>query len=265
MTLDEYIDDYSWTQAKEWHAEMLAHNSRRPKQWTFMAKDGSKHTISFDGCPCRLKSSKMVDWLRALLLLTDADRDDAPYGFSAEDQVIMAWISIIAQLEDNLWVLEPQGLPQVLCRTVLKAKAYEEGMELFARLKIIYDEKISSEQLPEHIYWQCFQASLLSCIYLIETSLVTGNIIDNTFESLNQFRVQLNYILDEAKEDDEEPDFSVEAEYFEYLTKLIPKIEENGNEKLIRMAYEFARDYYQATRRFSLADKFVAKLNQLEK
>ena len=40
MTVEEFIDEYSWEQAKEWHAEMLAQNSRRPKQWTFMAKDG---------------------------------------------------------------------------------------------------------------------------------------------------------------------------------------------------------------------------------
>ena len=51
------------------------------------------------------------------------------------------------------------------------------------------------------------------------------------------------------------------AEYFERLTKLIPKIEQSGNEQLINMAYEFARDYYQATRRFTLAEKFKAKLN----
>ena len=264
MTVEEFIDEYSWEQAKEWHAEMLAQNSRRPKQWTFMAKDGSEHTIFFDGCPCRLKSVTMVDWLRALFLLAEADRDESHYGFSAEDQVILAWASIIAQLDGNLWVMDPQGLPHVLCRTVLKAKAFDDAMELLAKLKNIYDEKISSEQLPEYIFWRCVQASLLLNIYLIEVSLVIGKITDNTFEAVSQLKVQLNYIIDEAKEEDEEPDFSVEVEYFERLTKLVPKIEENGNDKLIRMAYEFARDYYQATRRFTLAENFAAKLNQLE-
>ena len=263
MTVEEFIDEFSWTQAKEWHTEMLAHNSRRPKQWTFRCIDGSRFTVYFDGCPCRLKSKKMVDWLRAFFLLAEADCNESNYGLSEEDKVIVAWASIIAQLQDNIWVLDPQGLPQVLCRTVLKAKAYDEGMELFAMLKNIYDEKISSEQLPVNIYWRCVQASLLLCIYLIETSLIIGKITDNTYEALNQLIVQLNGIIEEANEDDVTPDFSVEAESFERLTKLIPKIEENGDEKLLRMAYEFARDFYQATRRFTLAEQFNAKLNQL--
>ncbi len=261
MTVEEFINEYSWEQAREWHAEMLAQNTRRPKQWSFMEKDGTKHHISFDGCPFRLKSHKMVDWLRALLLSTEALRDESSYGFSAEEQVIIGYVAVVAQLDGNLWVFEPQGLPLLLYQAVVKAKAYDDGMELFAKLKNIYDEKLESEDLPDHIFWRCIQATLLLCIYLIETSLITGNIIDNTFEAMNQLRVQLNYIIDQAKEDDEVPDFSVEAEYFDRLTKLIPNFEENGNDKLIRMAYEFARDYYQATRRFTLSEKFASKLN----
>ena len=262
MTLQEFIDEYSWEQARKWHAEILAQNTRRPKQWTLRCTDGLSYTVFFDGCPCRLKSKKMVDWLRAFFLLAEAESNEPSYGLTEEDQVILAWASIMAQLSDNLWVLDPPGLPQVLCRIVLKVKAYDDGMELFAMLKNIYDEKIRSEQLPVNIYWGCVQASLLLCIYLIETSLITGNISDETFEALDQLTAQLNGIIEEAREDDVMPDFSVEAEHFEHLTKLIPKIEENGNEKLIRMAYEFAHDYYQATRRFTLAEKFSAKLNK---
>lgn len=189
MTLEEYIDEYSWEQARVWHAEMLAQNSRRPKQWTFQEKDGTKHTIFFDGCPFRLKSHKMVDWLRAMLLSTEALKDESSYGFSAEEQVIICYVAVVAQLEGNLWVFKPQGLPQMLCQTIVKAKAYEDGMELYATLKNIYDGKLDSEELPDHIFWRCVQASLLLSIYLIESSLITGKITANTFEALNQLRV----------------------------------------------------------------------------
>lgn len=260
MTVEEFIEDYSWERAKEWQAEMLAHNTRRPKQWTFQEKNGGKHTVYFDGCPFRLKSPKMVDWLRALLLSAEAVKDESSYGFSAEEQVIICYVAVVSQLEGNLWVFDPQGLPQMLCQTVVKAKAYEDGMELFAILKNIYDEKLNSENLPNNIFWGCVQASLLLCIYIIESSLITGIISPNTFEALNQLIVQLNGVITAAEEDDETPDFSVEAESFERLTRLIPKIEESGNEELIRMAYEFARDFYKSTRRFKLAEKFEAKL-----
>lgn len=261
MTLNEFIDEYSWEQAREWHAEMLAQNSRRPKQWTFQEKDGTKHTIFFDGCPFRLKSPKMADWLRAMILSAEAMEDESSHGFTAEEQVIICYVAVVTQLEGNLWVFEPQGLPQMLCQAVVKAKAYEDGIELSASLKNIYDNKLDSEELPDNIFWRCVQASLLLSIYLIELSLITGNISSNTFEALNQLKVQLDGVITDAEEYDDTPDFSVEAEYFERLTKLIPKIEQSGNEQLINMAYEFARDYYQATRRFTLAEKFNAKLN----
>lgn len=80
---------------------------------------------------------------------------------------------------------------------------------------------------------------------------------------MNQFNVQLHGRINEAKEENEEPDFSVEAEYFERIIKLIPLIVKSGNDELIRMSYKFARDYYQATYRFSLAEKFTAKLNNI--
>lgn len=261
MTLNEFIDEYSWEQAREWHADMLAQNTRRPKQWSLQGKQGETYHINFDGCPFRLKSAKMVDWLRAVMISAEGRVDESSYGFSPEEQVELVWNTIVDQLQGNLWVVEPYGLPQMLCQAVVKARTYDAGMELSAALKNLYDEKLTSEDLPDHIYWGCVQAALLLCIYLIEISLLTNNITPNTYEAINQLKAQLSAVLAEATEDECEPDFSVEAESFERLTKLIPKIEENGNEKLIQMAYEFARDYYQATYRFTLAEKFKAKLN----
>ena len=79
---------------------------------------------------------------------------------------------------------------------------------------------------------------------------------------MNQFNVQLHCCINQAKEENEEPNFSVEEEYFNRITKLIPIIENSGNVELTRMAYEFARDYYQATYRPTMAEKFNAKLNE---
>lgn len=261
MTLNNFIDEYSWEQARVWHAEMLAQNSRRPKQWTFEEKNGTKHTVYFNGCPFRLKSHKMVDWLRALSLSAEAGSDKSSYGFSAEEHVIICYVAIVAQLEGNLWVYEPQGLPQMLYQAIVKAKAYDDGIELFATLKNIYDEKLVSEDLPNNIFWRCVQAVLFICVYLIELSLITDNISVNTFEALNQLKVQLYSVITDAEEYDDTPDFSAEAECFDRFTKLIPKIEQSGDEELTRKAYEFARDYYQATRRFTLSEKFNAQLN----
>lgn len=221
------------------------------------------HTVYFDGCPFRLKSPKMVDWLRALILSIEAMKDESSHGFSADEQVIICYVAVVTQLKGNLWVIEPQGLAQLLGKSIVKAEAFEDGLELFAYLKNLYDQKCQTEDIPEDIYWGCCQGALICCIYLIELSLKIGNITDNTLAAMDQFNVQLSGCINEAKEENEKPDFSVEAEYFDRLTKLIPKIEENGNAKLIRMAYEFAHDYYEATRRFTLAEQFASKLNQL--
>lgn len=34
MTVDEFINEYSWEQAREWHAEMMAQNTRRSKRYS---------------------------------------------------------------------------------------------------------------------------------------------------------------------------------------------------------------------------------------
>lgn len=262
MTVQEFIDEYSWELARKWHSEMLAAGSRRPKKWSFVEKEGLEITIYFDGCPFRLKSAKMVDWLRATLLSTEADREESKYGFSAIEQLAICWDSIVTQIEDDLWVFDPDGLPQLLIKAMIKADAYEYGLDLFARLKIMFDEKCFSEDVPETLYWSLCQGSLLSCVYLIEIGLKTDDITENVLEAMNQFNVQLHCCINQAKEENEEPNFSVEEEYFNRITKLIPIIENSGNVELTRMAYEFARDYYQATYRPTLAEKFNAKLNE---
>lgn len=265
MTVEEFIEEYSWQRAKEIQADMLALSSRRPKQWTFVESNGERiieHIVYFDGCRFQLKSSKMVSWLRALFLWYEAMRDESMYGFSAAEQLEICWVSVLAQLVDNLWVYEPQGLPQGLCRLVVENEFYDDGLEIFAWLKKLFDAKCESQDIPtEYLYWRCVQGSLLCCIYLIEIALKTGDIIEDTFGAINQLKDYLNQCIIEAEEDDCEPDFSVGGDSFERLTKLIPLIEKSGNSELIRLAYEFARDFYQASRRFTLAEQFNAKLN----
>lgn len=264
MNVEEFIDEYSWQRAKEMQAEMLAQGSRRPKQWTFLEKDGSKYTLYFDGCPFKLKSSKMVDWLRIFVLSTEASTNESGYNFSAYDKLRIQWASVLAQAEGNLCFHEMGELPQVLSRPVVEAKCFDEGLAMFACLKNIYDEKIQTEELADDIYWGCVQGALLCCLYLIELSLKTDQITDTTFEALNQLELSLNECIAEAEADDADiPDFSVGGEYFERLTKLIPIIEKTGNKDLIHKAYEFAYTYFQASRRFSLAEQFKTKLKNL--
>ncbi len=262
MTVEEFVEEYTWRRAREMQAEMLAQSSRRPKSWTFESGgDGSrKTTIYFDGCPCRLKSAGMVAWLRALLLWNEAMDDDSIHGFSAHERFKMCCASVDAQMDGNLWVFEPYGLPQGLCKLAVESGCYEEGMEVFADLRAWFVAKCHNEDLPDHIYWSCVDGLLLCCIYMIEIELKTGEISEASFVAIKQLAYFLDECVADAEENDCAADFSVGGDSFERFTKLIPKIEETGNQELIRAAYELARDYYQASRRFTLAERFSQKL-----
>lgn len=127
----------------------------------------------------------------------------------------------------------------------------------------MYVDKCIKGDLAEDVYWSCVQGMLFCCVYMIEIATEkTGDITDNIFAAMHQLSVQLNDSIKEAKEAGEEPEFWVGAAPFEYLIKLIPSIEECGNEELIGRAYEFARDFYYATHRQVLAEQFCAKLNK---
>lgn len=265
MTTKEFIETYTQQRAEEIQAEMLAQSSRRPKQWTFVEKSGEKtteYTLNFDGCPFKLKSSKMVEWLWACLLSAEASTSNTEslHGFSADELLEVGFTSIFAQIERNFWVYEPVGLVRLLVELICRLENYEEKLSLIVWLKDKLTEKFNGGELPEAIYWNCLQAILLCSIYIMEISIKTGNVSDWTFAAMEQLRFSLDECVNGAKEAGEEPDFSLEYESFDMLVEMIPMIESSGNEEIIRWSYEFARDYYQATRRFTLADKFNSQL-----
>lgn len=259
MTTEEFIDNYSKQRAEELQAEMLAQSSRRPKKWTTVEKSGEStrtYTINFDGCPFKLKSSGMVDWLRVYLLWMEAE--DSLHGFKDDERFVIGIASIIAHIECDLWVLEPIGLVNSLWRWI-RIKNHEEKLNYMVWLKSGLTERFNAGLQSEAIHWNCWQAIMQSCIYIIEISIEANNIYDTTFAAMEQLRVGLDICINEN-----ESDFSLEAEYFEQLMKLIPKIELCCNKDLNRQVYEFARDYYQATRRYTLADKFSSKLETID-
>lgn len=262
MTLEEFIDDYSLRRAKEMQSEMLAAGNRRPKKWTFLkeTEEGtSKLIVDFFGCPFKLKSSGMVDWLRALLLLEKLSDNES--GFSAEDLLVIGIASMDIQLEGNFWVIYPIGFVQKLAELIVNLERPEEHLELFVWLKTQLGERFQNDDQPEEIHWDCWRSVLLCSLYTINFSIKYSQITAQTFDALSQLRYALDGGIDEAKENGEFPDFSLENEYFTLLMKMIPKIESSGEQELIRGVYEFARDYYQATRRYSLADEYVSKLS----
>lgn len=265
MTTEEFIDNYSKQRAEELQAEMLAQSSRRPKKWTIVEKSGEStrtYTINFDGCPFKLKSSGMVDWLRVYLLWMEAE--DSLHGFKDDERFVIGIASIIAHIECDLWVLEPIGLVNSLWRWMHTLKNHEEKLNYMMWLKSGLTERFNAGLQSEAIHWNCWQAIMQSCIYIMEIAIEANNTYDATFAAMEQLRVCLDENLNYSKEIGEEPDFSIEAEYFEQLIKLIPKIELCCNKDLNRQVYEFARDYYQATRRYTLADTFSSKLETID-
>lgn len=259
MTTEEFIDNYSKQRAEELQAEMLAQSSRRPKKWTIIEKSGEStrtYTLYFDGCPFKLKSSGMVDWLRAWLLWMEAE--DSLHGFKDDERLEIGITSIFTQIEGDLWVFEPTGFVNSLWRWI-RIKNHEEKLNYMMWLKNSLSKKFNAGIQSEAIHWDCWQAILQSCIYIIEISIEANNIYDATFAAMEQLRVGLDICINEN-----ESNFSLEAEYFEQLMKLIPKIELCCNKDLNRQVYEFARDYYQATQRYTLADKFSSKLETID-
>lgn len=240
---------------------MLVQSGRRPKEWTFSEGYGS-YTVSFDGCPFKFKSAKMVDWLHALILSFETNSSESQYGFSPYERLEIRWEYVVNELEGELWVFEPQALPDGLYGSIMEAEEYVLGIDLFANLKNMYDDKCINGDLGEDIYWSCAKGALLCCVYMVEIAAEkTGDITDNIFAAFHQLSGLLDCRIEEAKEAGEEPEFWAEVEPFERLIKLIPSIEKCGNEELIRRAYKFARDFYRATHRQILAEQFSAKLN----
>jgi len=270
MTAKEFIETYTWSRAKEMQAEMLAKSSRKPKEWTFVEESDKgvrKDTLYFDkGCPFKLKSSGMIDWLRAFLLWAEADETESSNGFSACEQLEIGIESILAQLNGYFWVFDPSAFPQSLYQWILKAEAedesFDEGEDIIAALRDLMGNKFETENLSERVYWDCYVAILLCSVYFLHFFIKTGNVTEQTVAAMSQLRSSLNQAIDEGKENGEEPYFPVQIPIFEHLIKeMIPQFELSGNEEVIHWSYEFAGDYYQATRRFSLAEKFRAKLN----
>lgn len=265
MTAEEFIENYSWEWAREIQADMLAHGSRRPEEWSFKEKDGARITIMFDGCPFRLKSAGMVDWLRALLLYITAT--NAKYGFNAIDCLWIGTESIVSQIDGGFWVFEPYGSVQNLREWILRVEAedeeYEQGVDWIALVNGRLLEKIESGELSYENHWEHIKALLQCKVYYFEYFVKTGKLTDLTQSAMGQLRIALDENIDVAKEDDEYPDFSVEDDAFNQLIEMIPKIESVGNNEVTAWCYEFTRDFYNATRRFTLANKYQEKLDRL--
>lgn len=263
MTVEEFIEDYSWERAKEVQAEMLAKSSRRPDEWTYVERidesSTAEYTIFMEFCPFRLKSKKMTKWIRDYLLFCEALWCN--HGFSVFDSLKIGCISIADQLDGNYWSVAPIHIANCLAQWILRLGNYEDEFDLMVQLKERIAAKVEARDQPEPYNFNCWSALLLCCLHIVDLSLRIHEITDHTFAAMSQLQSALNDILDDLDEDCEFPDFTLEAEAFEGFIKLIPTIEESGNEELIRMAYEFARDFYKSTRRFKLAEKFEAKLN----
>ncbi len=263
MTVDEFIDDYSLRRAREIQADMLAASSRRPKEWTFEEVTG-RTTVSFDGCPFRLKSEGMVLWLRALLLFIAADDDESRYGFSDGDQVLIGCRAIGEQLGGNFWIVNPSGCPQVLVRWLLKLMDDDEDFEgagvIISTIEESLYQKFESQEIQPDLYWDCWKGVLQCNEYLLEFFAKTGRFTDSTEAAMVKLRVALDDCISQIEELGMENAFAVEADIFEHIIKLIPVIEQKGREDVTHRLYEFARDYYRATRRDVLAEKFTAKL-----
>ena len=262
MTAEEFIEDYSLRRAREIQADMLAASSRRPKEWR-VEEPGEELYIYFDGCPFRLKSERMVLWLRALLLLIAANEGETRYGFSPVDQFAIGYASMAEQLSGNFWLIEPLRCPQVVYWWINNAMAEDDSIdyeECFAVLGEVLYSKIKNREVPTNLLWDCWSGWLLCMVYILEFYAKTGNFTDHTGDAISILRGGLDGCIEQVEEVGIEKAFGVDAEIFEYLIKMIPQIEEKGREDVTRWFYEIARDYYRATRRDVLAEKFSAKL-----
>lgn len=206
----------------------------------------------------------MVQWLRALLLFIAAEESESRYGFSAGDQVLIGCRAIGEQLGGNFWVVYPSGCPQALVRWLLKLMDEDEDFEgaedIISTIEDRLSQKFDSQEIQPDLYWDCRKGVLLCNEYLLEFFAKTGCFTGYTEAAMVKLRVALDDCIPQIEELGMENAFAVEADIFEHLIKLIPVIEQKGREDVTRWFYEFARDYYRATRRDVLADKFAAKL-----
>ncbi|MDE6383971.1 MAG: hypothetical protein K2K79_06445 [Paramuribaculum sp.] len=268
MTSEEFINTYSRQKAEQIQAEMLAAGNRRPKTWTYVTsknEDGeaiSRLTIYFDGCPFRLKSSGMVDWLQALLLWNEAE--EPHHNFTAQELLDIGIASINLQLSGDFWVYDPSGFPSGIARWANRAEDFDSGIALMNEFIDIFVDIYNADNQRDSIRMECDIAQRICALNIVDFSIKAGNITDLTYGALEQILSDIDEEIREAEEEGEQYGVPFHTDIYEMLINMIPQIEASGDEQLIRTAYEIVMKYYQFTRRRTLADKYAAALKEMD-
>lgn len=267
MTSEEFITTYSRQQAEQMQAEMLAAGNRRPKKWTFVKSDENgvqtgRTTIDFYGCPFRLKSAGMADWLQAMVLWNEAE--DPQHDFTAEELLDIGVASINIQLNGDFWVYDPSGFPSGIVRWANRSGNFDRGLSLMDELIDVFGDVFEAENQSDEIQMECDIAQRLCTLNIVDFSIKTNSITDSTYRKLGVIMSDIDKEISDAEEEGEQYGVPFHANIYEMLINMIPQIEGSGDERLIRMAYDIVRKYYQFTRRHTLAEKYAAALKEMD-
>lgn len=255
MTAQDFIEKFSLQRAKKMHDELLANCDKRPKSYTFQIEEtGGRHTINFFGCPYRLKDKKMVNWLHSILLLSGAN--DTENEFSAEDRLYIGLTSINEQLLGSFNVIDIDAFPETINRWVKEANDYATGIDVMVQIKDTLFDWFDDEKNSDEVQYQSWVGFINCAVFVLYYSIKAETHNEYTDWAIDQLLCTLHAKINAANENEEEPDFTCESQAFETLVHMIPMIEESGDKALLHKVYAFAADYYRATHRDALADKY---------
>lgn len=255
MTAEEYVDNYSWQRANEMHQDLVAHCDKRPESYTFEIKEtGGRETINFFGCPYRLKDKKMANWLRAISLTSTANNTENE--FSAEDRLYIGLTAIEEQLNGAFNIIDADAFPEVIHKWIKASNGFACGIDVMVQVKDVLFDWFEDEKKSDEVQRQAWMGFIKCAVFILYYSIKTETHNEYTNWAIDQLLCTLHAKIDDAEDSGEDPDFSCEYQSFETLVHMIPMIEESNDKALLRKIYNFAADYYRATHRDTLADKY---------
>ncbi len=263
MTVDEFID-FCEVQAKALQSRMLELSPRRPKEFMYQTPDGSTYTIFFQGCPYKLKSEGMVWWLQMLFIWSAFNEMYKEVRPSLRERVEMALHVFIEELERNVWVFDPYGSITRIQEVLEELEDWEFATEAMLAVWMKIDEVLSEGKFPEKLEGDYYLTMLLCNVFMVKNAIK----MESEAVALNllaPLRELLASKLEEARVEDERPDLEYEWDRFEMLIGLLPEIEVRGKMEVYKQVLEFARDFYGATDRRELSQRYADKLRDLEK